>query len=174
MPKNLPTFGAIIQGGYFHGVFQIGQELWGEVTAPKASGQITDKAWLDQYADVPGAASDFDGAAVPGATSDFDGAANTQAMLDAGSPLAQAVRALDIDGFTDWYLPARGGLLMQYSNLKPLLPTDDAFAEKWHWSSTQFSRSYACSQYFDYGYADYGSKDWAGGFARAVRRFRIE
>jgi len=162
MPKNLPTFGAIIQGGYFHGVFQIGQELWGEVTAPKASGQITDKAWLDQYADVPGAASDF------------DGAANTQAMLDAGSALAQAVRALDIDGFTDWYLPARGGLLMQYSNLKPLLPADEAFAEKWHWSSTQFSRYFAYYQYFSYGYTNFDNKDWAGGFARAVRRFRIE
>lgn len=157
-----PAFGALIQGGYFHGVFQVGQELWGEVTAPKASGQITDKAWLDQYAYVPGAASDF------------DGAANTQAMLDAGSPLAQAVRALDIDGFTDWYLPARGGLLMQCSNLKPLLAADEAFAPKWHWSSTQFSRYGAYIQGFDSGDTGSDNKAWTGGFARAVRRFRIE
>lgn len=159
---NLPPFGTFIQGGYFHGIFQIGQELWAEVTAPKAQGQITSKAWLDKYADVPGA------------TSDFDGAANTQAMLNAGSPLAQAVRGLDINGFTDWYLPARGGLLMQHSNLRPLLTVDEAFAEKWHWSSTQFSRFNACSQGFLSGDTSNDLKVWTGGFARAVRRFRIE
>ena len=162
LTTSLPAFGTFIQGGYFHGIFQIGQELWAEVTAPKAQGQITSKAWLDKYADVPGA------------TSDFDGAANTQAMLDAGSPLAQAVRGLDINGFTDWYLPARGGLLMQYSNPKPLLTGNEAFAEKWHWSSTQFSRLSAYFQNFNFGNTNYYHKDWTGGFARAVRRFRIE
>lgn len=162
MPKTLPAFGTLIHGGLFHGVYQIGQELWGEVTAPKASGQITGKAWLDKYADVPGS------------TSDFDGTANTQAMLDAGSPLAQAVRALEINGFADWYLPARGGLLMQYSNLKPLLFGDEEFEEQWHWSSTQFSRYGAYYQYFYLGYTDNHLKVWQGGLARAVRRFRIE
>lgn len=162
LTTSLPAFGTLIQGGYFHGVFQIGQELWGEVTAPKAAGQITDMVWHDDYIDIPGTASDF------------DGVANTQAMLDAGSTLARAVRALEIDGHTDWYLPARGGLLLQYSNLKPLLTGDEAFAEKWHWSSTQFSRYYAYHQDFSHGYTLSYGKDWTGGFARAVRRFRIE
>jgi hypothetical protein len=159
---SLPQFGTLIQGGYFHGVYQIGQELWGEVTAPKALGQLSGHAWLGTFTDVPGAASDF------------DGLANTQAMLDAGSPLAKAARTLRINGFDDWHIPARGGLLMQRSNLQPLLADDEAFDLSTHWSSTQFSRLTAYNQYFYDGDTYYLGKDWQGGLARAVRRFRIE
>ena len=158
----LPAFGSLIQGGYFHGVFQIGQDLWGEVTAPKALGQLSGHAWLDGYKSVPGASSDF------------DGLANTQAMLEAGSPLAKAVRSLQINGMGDWYIAARGGVLMQCSNLKPLLTAEEAFDPAIYWSSTQFSRDFAYSQYFSYGGMDSYFKDWPGGLARAVRRFRIE
>jgi hypothetical protein len=54
-----------------------------------------------------------------GSTSFFDGHANTQAMVEAGSELAKAIKDLTINGFTDWYLPARDELELIYRYLKP-------------------------------------------------------
>jgi hypothetical protein len=157
----IPALGAPIEGGLFHGVHLIGGELWGEVTAPKAEGEIKDLVWLPEYRDVPGAVHDF------------DGLANTIAMAEAGSPLAQAAQALRIGGHSDWYIPARGGQLLQWSNLKPTLPEAEKFEPTWYWSSTQFSRYHAYIQGFSYGYTVSYYKSWEGGRARAVRRFRI-
>jgi hypothetical protein len=56
---------------------------------------------------------------VAGATSLTDGLANTQAMAAAGSRIAAAALALDIDGFTDWYIPARDELELLYRHFKP-------------------------------------------------------
>ncbi len=151
----LPALGAAIQGGFFHGILLLDGRIWGEVTAPKDGGEI-EGAWLDTYTDLTGA------------TSDFDGLGNTNAMADAGSSLAQQARALRIGGFDDWYIPARGGQLLQWGNLKPLLPEAEQFERRWYWSSTQCSRNHAFSQYF------YDDKSWEGGRARAVRRFLIE
>jgi hypothetical protein len=159
---TLPAFGQQIEGGRLHGIFMLGTELWGEVSAPKAEGELTGHVWHPKYEDIPGAASDF------------DGLANTIAMTEAGSPLAQAARALRIDGHDDWYVPARGGQLMQWANLKPLLTGDDAFEAAEYWSSTQYSRYGAYYQGFGYGGTDFDVKSWEGGRARAVRRFRIE
>ena len=159
---TIPALGAAIQGGFFHGILLIDGQLWGEVTAPRAGGELAEVAWHPEYRDVPGAASDF------------DGLANTRAMAEAGSTLAKLIQELRIGGFDDWYLPARGGQLLQWGNLKPLLPQADAFEDEWYWSSTQFSRSYAYGQDFGFGYTDYDYKSWEGGRARAVRRFLIE
>ena len=57
-----------------------------------------------------------------GTDSDFDGAANTAAMVTAGigdHPAAEFCVSLNIDGFTDWYLPARLEMDIAYFNLKP-------------------------------------------------------
>jgi hypothetical protein len=56
---------------------------------------------------------------VAGATSLTDGLANTQAMAAAGSRIAAAALALNIDGFTDWYIPARDELELLYRHFKP-------------------------------------------------------
>jgi hypothetical protein len=56
---------------------------------------------------------------VAGATSLTDGLANTQAMAAAGSRIAAAALALDIEGFTDWYIPARDELELLYRHFKP-------------------------------------------------------
>ena len=42
-----------------------------------------------------------------------------EAMAAAGSELAQKVLALDIDGFTDWAIPARDVQELQYRHFKP-------------------------------------------------------
>jgi hypothetical protein len=61
-----------------------------------------------------------------GATSPFDGAANTALMTN--SPAANFCTGLTINGFSDWYLPARYELDIAYENLKP---TTDSNNTSW-------------------------------------------
>ena len=158
---TIPALGAQLEGGFFHGVVLIDGQLWGEVTGPKAECHVSGLAWHPYFTDIAGA------------TSDFDGLANTRAMAAAGSPLAQAALASRSGGFDDWAIPARGSQLMQWGNLKPLLSAAEAFAPKWHWSSTQLSRYDAFYQGFNYGNSDLNVKSWDGGCARFVRRFPL-
>ena len=103
------TIGTPFEGGFYGGKIRIGLAICAIVWAPKAEGEIKGK-WLDSYTDVPGA------------TSCFDSMANTKAMAEAGSPLAKWALGLEINGHTDWCIPARDVLEMGYRYLKP---TDD-------------------------------------------------
>jgi hypothetical protein len=100
------TIGAALEGGFYGGQIRMGNAIYAICWAPKAQGDIKG-AWLDSYTDVPGARSYF------------DSAANTQAMADAGSPIAKQILALDIDGVTGWSIPARDVLELAYRHLKP-------------------------------------------------------
>ena len=60
-----------------------------------------------------------------GATSPFDGAANTALMTS--SPAANFCTGLSINGYTDWYLPARYELDIAYFNLKPSTSNNSTF-----------------------------------------------
>lgn len=53
--------------------------------------------------------------------SNFDGFANTNAVNDASHPAAQFCRTLNINGYTDWYIPSRFELDIIYFNMKPNL-----------------------------------------------------
>ncbi|HYW57713.1 MAG TPA: hypothetical protein VE934_12175 [Polaromonas sp.] len=101
-----PTIGTPYEGGFYSGKVRTGEGLFAVVVAPKAQGDI-EGAWLATYTSVPGACSYF------------DSMANTKAMADAGSELAKTVLALEINGFTDWCIPARDVLELAYRNLKP-------------------------------------------------------
>ena len=162
-PLTIPARGTFLpeQGGYFHGLYQLGSQLVGEVTGPKAECTVKGVVWHPDYIDIPGA------------TSDFDGLANTLAMAEAGSPLAQAALACRAGGLDGWYVPARGGQLLQWG-ARLDLPEDEAFEPRWHWSSTQYSRNLAFYQYFDDGRTTADLKDWEHGCARFVRRFLIQ
>ena len=59
------------------------------------------------------------GVVIEGAGSFTDSRSNTESMAAAGSELAQKVLALEIDGFTDWAIPARDVQELQYRHLKP-------------------------------------------------------
>ena len=59
------------------------------------------------------------GEKIEGADSFTDSLANTQAMAAAGSELAAKVLALNIEGFTDWAIPARDVQELQYRHFKP-------------------------------------------------------
>lgn len=104
-----PVIGEAYGGGFFAGLIRIGSSTYGLIVAPKNGGEIVGE-WGPRKA-------------IDGALSFFDGHANTQAMADAGSEIATQVRALDINGNTDWYIPSRDELEVCYRNLKP---TDDS------------------------------------------------
>jgi hypothetical protein len=106
----IPTIGQLIEGGYFAGVVRVDGQRFGVVVAPKES--EFEGEWGEYGKKID-------------ARSVGDGVANTQAMLDAGSPIAAKVRALDINDHQDWYIPSRDELELMYRNLKP---TD---AENW-------------------------------------------
>lgn len=93
-------------GGYFSGKVRINDALFGVITAPKAGGQFSG-IWLPSYDDVPGAGSFF------------DSRANTIAMAEAGSPIAKQALATTINGHSDWVIPARDVLEIQYRAHKP-------------------------------------------------------
>ena len=59
------------------------------------------------------------GVIIEGAGSFIDSRSNTESMAAAGSELAQKVLALEIDGHTDWAIPARDVQELQYRHLKP-------------------------------------------------------
>lgn len=109
-------------------------------------------------------------------TSTSDGEANTRAMAEAGSELAQQVLALELNGFSDWYLPSRHEQALQYFSLQAAdsyqAGQPNAFAPRWYWSSTQCSPYYAWIQYFGGGNQDDDHKGYDYR-ARAVRRFKV-
>ncbi len=103
-------YGTPFEGGFYGGQVRIGDATFAIAWAPKALGE-TKAIWLPSYTQVPNAASCF------------DSMANTIAMADAGSPLAKWALGLDINGCTDWCIPARDVLELGYRYLKP---TDEA------------------------------------------------
>lgn len=94
------------EGGFYGGQIRIGDHVFGIAWAPKALGEVKGK-WLPSYDQVPNA------------TSCFDSMANTKAMAEAGSDIAKQALAADINGFTDWCIPARDVLELGYRHLKP-------------------------------------------------------
>ncbi|MCC7041080.1 MAG: DUF1566 domain-containing protein [Burkholderiales bacterium] len=154
------AIGALLAGGIYAGRIFVGDEPFALVAAPKAGGEFEDVEW-GVYSEI-----------VQGALSNDDGFANTTAMVTAGSQLARDVRALQLGGHADWYLPSRLEALAMFVRLQEL-PTGD-FARDWYWTSTQVAgdAGYAWLQGFLSGHQYHGGKDWSCR-ARAVRRVPI-
>lgn len=107
-PITLPAIGAPFQGGFYGGQIRIDGQLYALIVAPKISGETSASQWADTYENIPGAQSYH------------DGYTNTQAMFEAGcSPLATWAWTLNIEGYTDWYLPSQDELEVLHRNLKP-------------------------------------------------------
>ncbi len=98
--------GAPLEGGFYGGIISIDGVTNAVVWAPKAQGKVR-AIWLPSYDDVPNASSCY------------DSMANTRAMAEAGSPLAKLALEANINGLTDWCIPARDVLEMGYRYLKP-------------------------------------------------------
>jgi len=111
--------------------------------------------------------------ALPGCDDDHDGLANTIAIVARGAacpaargaacPAARACVDYRHAGFEDWYLPSRAELIRAW------LDAPESFnTQGYYWSSTQYGRTNAFYQDFEYGYSDGSNKD----HARRVRPFR--
>jgi hypothetical protein len=196
--NEIPTIpGTPFQGGFFVSRFRIGENHFGLIVSPRATGQRKTSMWSKTYSNIAGASS-FN-----------DGMANTRAMAEAKLPLAQWALDLSIDGHSDWYLPSRDEVELCYRHLKPTtdknrtwrhgenpsaLPFathpyteaapeqttaepfraggEEAFDADWYWSSTQYSADYAWFQ--DFGDGDQGLNGKGSKLrARAVRRLLI-
>jgi hypothetical protein len=158
---TLPLFGALLttHGGHFgailRGAAADGSEDFALIVAEQ-SAEIEDATWADEYKSIEGA------------DSKTDGPANTAAMAAAGLQLAQRIKALDLGGHTDWYLPAAAELRALSATVPELFNPKD-----YYWSSTQYSRYHAWCQYFEYG----GSCAYDKGYefrARPVRRVQLQ
>lgn len=99
---------------------------------------------------------------------DPDGAANTAAMLAAGSPIAQAMKAITIDGHADWHIPSRLEMLALHESSPELFSKDSHY-----WTSSQYSRHSAFCQVFEYGYSYANFKDHEFR-ARPVRSIQLQ
>lgn len=119
--SDLPAIGDFYEGGYFAGLISHtanGVPTHGLVIAPASSGYNNKNtlAWkTNQNIDI----------ALNSATSVYNGAANSAALNSASYPAVQYCKGLTINGYTDWYLPARAELDIAYHNLKPSATNND-------------------------------------------------
>jgi hypothetical protein len=117
---GLPNIGDAFEGGFFAGLISHtadGNPTHGLIVAPRATGATGTSYTLTTNLQWKTANT-----TTANTTSPFDGAANTAAMVTAGianHPAAEFCVDLTIDGYSDWYLPARYELDIAYENLKP-------------------------------------------------------
>ncbi|HJT63121.1 MAG TPA: DUF1566 domain-containing protein [Burkholderiales bacterium] len=160
----IPTVaGTPFAGGFYVGRFFLGSDAYALVVAPKTEASELSGPWSKAEKKVAGARSYN------------DGVANTAAMVKAGSALAKSIRALDIGGFDDWYLPSRLESLLLFGELQGLKSFKaNAFERDWYWTSTPYAgdEAYAWIQTFNYGDQNDTLKSYHYR-ARAVRRVKI-
>ncbi|HFH3873745.1 TPA: hypothetical protein ACGJ1X_003914 [Pseudomonas aeruginosa] len=125
-----------------------------EIGQPLADGTFFARQWLNgkEYAYVDlGKSAEFTGEwgeygqDVDGAVSYRDGASNTIAMAEAGSPIAK--QALEIGEGV--FIPSVLELALLFSAKQA--GELSGFADRWYWSSSQFSAYYAFLTCFDHG-----------------------
>lgn len=155
--RIIPAIGQPFEGGIFAGRFALGEQFYGLVVAPADTGELAKTAWGGKTK-------------VGGASSYNDGLTNTAAMAKAGSTLAKWAQKLQIEGYSDWYLPSRLESLIAFGELQD----QGIFASDWYWTSTQYAGDdeYAWFQHFGSG-GQYGLRKADQLRARAVRRVPI-
>ena len=103
--------GLELEGGYYVGKIQRADGVYALIVAPKALGQ-SKLAWKNANT-TSGACKSLN-----------NGAINTAHMVASGSatvyPAAHYCNNLIINGYSDWYLPARDELEIAYRNFKPI------------------------------------------------------
>jgi hypothetical protein len=108
-----PVPGQPFGGGFYAGDIYSNDVLWRIIVAPVASGESsTTLRYKNANTEAPLATRTL-----------HDGPAATAAMVADGTstvyPAAHFCNDLTINGFSDWYLPARDELGICYRNLKP-------------------------------------------------------
>lgn len=103
-----PVVGQAYEGGFYVGQMIDSGQLYDIIISPKAQGQIQSLRYKT--------AATSDGQL---AASVYDGWTNTNALADAEHPLFEWARSQVINGFDDWYIPARDELELLLRTLKP-------------------------------------------------------
>ena len=156
---SMPPFGAAIagQGGYFSAIMRgpvvnhIQQPPYALLVSDATLGEIASSPWGEYGKDVSGARSRT------------NGQANTAAMIAAECQAALRVRALTIEGHSDYFLASIGELNAAAANTPELFDPEGIY-----WASTQHSRGNAFIQGFEHGYSGWNGK----GNDYRVRAFR--
>lgn len=106
------TFGQFEQGGYYFGKIKIGDQVYRLYLAPRQSGQTNKSGngliWKTTNSTDVGVANTIN-----------DGWTNTNERDNSAFPICQWARDLTINGFNDWYIPARDELELMCRNLRP-------------------------------------------------------
>jgi hypothetical protein len=106
-PPPPGAIGSAYEGGFYAGQIGVGGVATHYlVVAPYATGQ-SNLQWKTSAS------------ATTGTQSDIDGPTNSNNMNNASHPAAQFCKGLTIGGYSDWYMPARNELEVQYYFLKP-------------------------------------------------------
>jgi hypothetical protein len=95
------------------------------------------------------------------------GHTNTQNMINTGcTGAAQLCHGVEINGYSDWYLPSQNELAQLYANRGAI----GGFASAYYWSSSEYSNNNAWKQVFSTGYQiDHGKYTTTN--VRAIRGF---
>jgi len=118
---DVPNIGEPFEGGFFAGYIshnQDGVATHALVVAPKATGESGTLRWYDSQSNEVLV------------NTGFDGAVNTQTLAALGInkyPAANFCFNLDINGYSDWYLPSLPELNIAYFNLKPTSAANTGF-----------------------------------------------
>jgi hypothetical protein len=97
------------------------------------------------------------------------GQANTTAIVTSqgvGTYAASECDQLELNGFSDWFLPSKGELNLLRIQKAAVGGLDNPF----YWTSTEYSSHYAWAQNFSNGRQDYGNKNSTPSI-RAIRAF---
>ena len=146
-------------------VFYIDGNCGGLVCAKTDQNNGNAMAWAGQQNSVTGATG----------TAVGTGQENTTKIInDAGTSIDYAARIcdeLDLEGYSDWFLPSKDELNLMYQNLHKATPAIGNFQTDFYWSSTEDDAGDAWLQEFNTdGDQYYDAKD-AHHMVRAVRAF---
>jgi hypothetical protein len=113
---------------------------------------------------------------IPGTdTAIGSGRENTRLIIDEIKHLskldyaAKICAAMNVNGYTDWFLPSRDELALMYTNLRQE-GLGGGFSNAWYWSSSQLDSRFTVIQHFLNGEHHYGDK-YEIHSVRAIRSF---
>ena len=158
--------GTYIQGGYYQGKFTDNSVEYALILAPNGTGNNNGN--LLSYGS---------NSTSSGATSLTNGPVNTSTLAAAAGdwPAADWAAGLSLNGYSDWYLPAKDEMTAM-SLVASTLPSGQEWASSWDtWSSTEINSTYAWMGYMPIGSLGWSSTDGKNKtrVVRAVRRVTV-
>lgn len=119
-PLVIPAIGGALQGGFYYGQIKIGTKTYALIVSPRATGNIDGPVMqLDTAYTFTGNNIDNDGKQIQ---------ANMVAYGITKFPAQAAVKALNIGGYTDWYIPSKYEMEILYRALKPTTTNNNTVA----------------------------------------------